>query len=150
MAAVIIEEFSKGLGIIYLISKQRKILDKNTGLIIGALVGLAFAITENGVYFASYVDQRDVNSLTQVAFLRYLISTTAHIVYSGFFGYFWGLFLKEKKPNSALACLLIPIGIHFIFNLLLGTPFSLLSIIIIFLSLIMLIKFFIKNRRNAN
>lgn len=150
LVAVIIEELSKGLGIIYLISRKKNNLNPNVGIIMGILVGLAFAITENGVYFSTYVKKETLGPLLQITLLRYIISTTAHVVYSGFFGYFWGMFIKEKKINYSLLALIASIGIHFLFNSLLDTAFSVFGILFVIIGLVILIKIFVKNRKYAS
>jgi len=80
--------------------------------------------------------------LITVVFLRFVLSTSAHIIYSGLFGAFLvemiiakGFFHKTFKLFLALA---IPIGIHTLYNVLVVTEYGAFSVPLIFLGFILL------------
>lgn len=144
----IIEEFSKGLGIIISIySKKFKI--HNDGIVYGALIGLAFAVTENGVYFANALHDPETGSLSSVIILRFLLSTTAHIIYSGFLGKFLADSVlatnRLGKITTFFLAFAIPITTHTIFNFLLSTSLSWMISIIIAFGIFLLWYFYSEN-----
>ncbi len=118
-----IEELSKLIGVLIALRK-RKIKNPNDGLIFGIIVGLAFAVTENGVYFTSAVQLNKIAEFSSVVAFRFILSTSAHIIYSGLAGLF---LVKAKFANGfqkikfvGLA-ILFPILIHATFNFLIGS-----------------------------
>lgn len=134
----VIEEFSKSLVIVWAIIRK-KVFSLKDGLLLGVLTGLSFAVTENGIYFVRFFSGEG-NSLSgnfwQVVFLRFIFSTSAHIIYSGLAGYFLAQFIlkknREEKIRSLLKAVSIPIFIHAIFNFLLETKFSWLIFLLVF------------------
>ena len=133
----IIEELSKGLGVILALrsfskSKRASLLKINPGLLAGVIVGVAFGVTENGVYFANNFDSQTSGSMAQIIILRFVLSTSAHIIYTGLFGAFLveAIVVKNfagKALRIALA-FLIPVGIHTGFNVLVSGEYGVLSI----------------------
>ena len=143
----LVEEFSKGLGIFFIAKKKLGQFAGN-GILIGIFVGLAFAITENGVYFSNLIkSQSDI--LWQIVLLRFIISTTAHIVYSGLMGYFIQkiIFAKNAKFFFVLGAGVIPFLIHFLFNYFLEIDYSWLSVLIIFVGIFFLFNFHTKDKQ---
>lgn len=138
----VIEEFSKSLVIIWSIIRK-KVFSLKNGLLLGILAGLSFAVTENGIYFARFFSDEG-NSLSgnfwQVVFLRFIFSTSAHIIYSGLAGYFLAQFVLKKdwkeKIKSLSEVVSIPIFIHTAFNFFLETKFSWLIFLVVFGGLI--------------
>lgn len=129
-----IEEFSKGIAILIAVfSKKFKI--HNDGLIFGGLVGLAFAVTENGVYFASALSGETASGVSSIVILRFFLSTTAHIIYSGVVGKYLAdarlATNKEEKIKYGALAFFLPTSIHTVFNLLLSTKFNMLVVVII-------------------
>ncbi len=126
----LVEEGSKGVGIalsLWSISKSKRAskLKINPGALAGVVVGLAFGVTENGVYFANnFVGQTITNSLVSIILLRFILSTSAHIMYSGLFGAFLVDILVAKtfwRKILAFGGLLLPIIIHMTFDILVTT-----------------------------
>ena len=137
----LIEEFSKGLVLLWAVTKK-KIFSLQDGLLLGVLAGLAFAVTENGIYFVrSFANQPDLLSgnFWQVVFLRFIFSTSAHIIYSGLGGFFLAQFLAEndwsEKIKALLKGIFFPIAIHTGFNFLLETSFGWLIFLIVLIGL---------------
>lgn len=141
LPVALIEESSKSLVIFWAIAKK-KILTLQNGLLLGVLAGLAFAVTENGIYFARFFNQGS-NSLSgefwQVVFLRFIFSTSAHVVYSGLCGFFLAEFIKRSTWKGKLGALLkagaIPVAVHTTFNFLLETSFGWLIFLVVFVGL---------------
>lgn len=146
IAAAAIEEVSKGLGILYLCFKKRGTFTGG-GIIIGILTGLSFAVTENGVYFATAINSQ-MENFFQVVLLRFILSTTAHIVYSGLMGYYLYRLLSkpEQKIKSLGGALIVPFLVHLVFNFLLGTAASWAVILIIFAGVFVLFKLYQKEK----
>jgi RsiW-degrading membrane proteinase PrsW (M82 family) len=84
---------------------------------------LAFATLENANYFLKIIYEENYFTLAPVMFLRFFISTTGHIVYTGTTGYFLGLarFNPIKEKEFIKRGLALAIGIHALFNFLLFT-----------------------------
>lgn len=119
-----IEELSKLIGIVIALGR-RKVKSINDGLIFGIIVGLAFAVTENGVYFSSAVQLGEEVDFGSVVALRFFLSTSAHIIYSGVAGMFLAkarLAKGAKRFKFAFCALSFPILIHALFNFLLVGP----------------------------
>jgi len=126
----IVEEGSKGLGIILSlrsfshsprVSKWRI----NPGTVAGVIVGLAFGVTENGVYFANnFATQGGSELIVSIIIMRFLLSTSAHMIYSGLLGMFLVDFLVAKNFKGKIIALLgisLPVIIHTTFNILVTT-----------------------------
>lgn len=133
----IIEELSKGLGVILALrsfsrSKRASLLKINPGLLAGIIVGLAFGVTENGVYFANNFDNQSNNSMAQIIILRFVLSTFAHIIYTGLFGAFLVEAMVVRnlagKVLKIMLAFVIPIGIHTGFNILVSGEYGVLSV----------------------
>lgn len=140
-----IEEFSKGAGILYTIYSD-KFMSRKDGLIFGIVIGLAFAVTENGIYFANLMRDQSVAAMYPVVIMRFLLSTSAHIVYSGIMGKYLadavmggGLF---KKSFSLIAGIVFPVIVHCSFNFLLSTSFPSIIVVIIVLGMYVLWSFY--------
>lgn len=146
-----IEELSKLIGIL-IVFGRRSLRTANDGLIFGLVVGLAFAVTENGVYFATAVQSREVLDFGSIVALRCILSTSAHVIYSGIAGLFLAktkLARGVKKLYFFLLTICFPILIHTIFNFLLGGPRGISSAIIatiIAIGLLMLWNEYQENR----
>lgn len=143
----IIEELSKGMGVILALrsfskSKRASLLRINPGLLAGIIVGLAFGVTENGVYFANNFGSQTGDNMAQIIILRFVLSTSAHIIYTGLFG----TFLVEammarnfgKKMFKIFLAFLVPVGIHTGFNILVSGEYGVLSVPLIVLGIVLL------------
>jgi RsiW-degrading membrane proteinase PrsW (M82 family) len=140
----IIEELTKGLGVILALrafakSKRASLIKINPGLLAGVIVGLAFGVTENGVYFANNFNMQDSSNMAQIIILRFVLSTSAHIIYTGLFGAFLVESIVNKKRSikifkMALA-VWIPVGIHTGFNILVSGEYGILSVPLIVLGM---------------
>ncbi len=133
----IIEELSKGAGVILSLrsfakSKRASLLKINPGLLAGVVVGLAFGVTENGVYFANNFENQTSDSMAQIIILRFILSTSAHIIYTGLFGTFLveAIVVKDKfrKIFKMMLAFLVPVSIHTGFNILVSGEYGVLSV----------------------
>jgi RsiW-degrading membrane proteinase PrsW (M82 family) len=144
----VVEEFSKGVGIILSLrsfsrSRRASELKINPGLIVGVIVGLAFGVTENGVYFANnFVSQSSGGTLASIIIMRFILSTSAHMIYSGLLGVFLVDYIVAKSlRRKALSFLglFIPIIIHMTFDILVTTDgLGVLSIPLLIVGLVIL------------
>ncbi len=136
-----VEEVLKGL--VTLVALLRGRFLRSKGLVIGITVGLAFAVTENGVYFASEISEKGVSNLVlQTIFLRFILSTSAHLIYSGTMGFLLSLAFRTgrifyKVSVFALA-LILPLLFHCGFNFALTTGYAFLAPLLIAVGLLLL------------
>jgi len=142
--AAMIEEVSKGLGMLFLFLKRKRTSSRE-GILIGIFVGLFFAMTENGIYFSTMLNNQ-ADSFIQIAILRFVLSTTAHVIYSGIMGWLlYKLFIDSTNKKLIFLFLLpLPFLLHLSFNLLLGTPFGWITILFIFGGVVFLYKIYQK------
>ncbi|MGO2112273.1 MAG: PrsW family intramembrane metalloprotease [Pseudoclavibacter sp.] len=83
--APIIEEVTKGVGILVVLALARREFNGPVdGFIYGALIGAGFAFTENIVYFANAGDTGV--SLIWVLVVRCILSPFAHVLFTGLIG----------------------------------------------------------------
>jgi RsiW-degrading membrane proteinase PrsW (M82 family) len=141
----LIEEFSKGIGVVVSVfSNKLKIY--NDGLMFGILIGLAFAVTENGVYFANALNSRTIAEVWPIVVLRFLLSTSAHVIYTGLMGKYLADGLIGRNYFAYLKAIFIPVGVHLGFNYLLGTQASWLVVVIIFAGMYLLWYYYHLNK----
>lgn len=141
----VIEEASKGVGILYSIYSD-KFLSKKDGLVFGIVIGLAFAVTENGIYFASLLADQGLSNVLPVVIMRFLLSTSAHVIYSGIMGRYLADGIMEyrltKKIYLITLAVFFPVIIHCSFNFILSTSFPFLIVFIIVFGMYILWSFY--------
>lgn len=118
-----VEELSKYLGFKFAAYKNPNFTKVADGIFFGIIIGLAFATLENANYFLKIISEENYLTLLPVMLLRFSISTTGHIVYTGTLGYFLGLarFNPIKEKLFIRKGLILAISIHALFNFLLLT-----------------------------
>ncbi|MCK9282452.1 MAG: PrsW family intramembrane metalloprotease [Melioribacteraceae bacterium] len=135
-----VEEFSKGLFLIYSIN-NKKFDNLTDGLVYGGAIGLGFGMTENFLYFITYGDT--LNSWATLVIIRSGFSAVTHLLSTASFGAMIGLakfsskFFKFTLP---IVGFMIAIFIHAIWNFsvsfeftyFFGFLFIIISIIIFF------------------
>lgn len=137
--------------------RSKKIDQVFDGLVIGVAIGLGFATFENTLYFLSLFEVGSYNTLVFVFFLRFLISTLAHISFGGIMGALIakGTFDFYTAGKYFVPAFFIPWFVHGLFDLLLGINFGLYAILILTPSIITLVywtqrrEFFIIHRRDG-
>jgi RsiW-degrading membrane proteinase PrsW (M82 family) len=124
LTAPFTEEILKGIGVvlIYLIAR-REIDDVLDGFVYGAMVGLAFAVTEDVFYFVNQFGG-EVGGVLQGFFVRVVASGLyGHVLDTGLFGIGVAYFVSRRGQTSlgrrlAIAALFILAGMfaHFLWN----------------------------------
>lgn len=107
-----IEEFSKWLIIFILILGHVEFDDPYDGILYGAAVSLGFATVENILYLLSF----GLNT----AFLRALLPVSSHALFGVVMGYYFGkskFSLKDNSKQYLFISLIIPVSLHFSYNL---------------------------------
>jgi len=101
------------------------------GLVLGIAVGLGFATVENTIYFFGLLQNGHFNTLLFVFFLRFLISTLAHLSFAGVMGTLLArsMLSMYRSRTYLLQAFFIPWIGHGLFDLLLSLNFSLYAIL---------------------
>ena len=119
--ASLLEEFVKGIVIFWGISKKTNKKKISVGMIIGIIVGLSFAVAENGIYFGTQIDSSGMKNIVSIIISRTIFSSAGHMIFSGLSGFFMAkFFFCEKrflKFTYFFLALIIPVLIHFLFNI---------------------------------
>jgi RsiW-degrading membrane proteinase PrsW (M82 family) len=90
--APIVEEFSKGLGVLLLFWVFRRQFDGPVdGLVYGATVAVGFAFTENIQYFGLALRNSDLSAVSETFLLRAILSPFAHVMFTSCTGIVLGL-----------------------------------------------------------
>lgn len=138
--------------------KRSKTIDQVfDGLLIGVAVGLGFATLENALYFNNLLGEQQFDTLVFVFFLRFIISTLAHISFAGIMGTLIarGVFHMFRPKDYLLPAFLIPWFLHGLFDLMLGTGFGLYAVILLLPALLTLVlwttkrEFYIVHRKDG-
>lgn len=125
------------------------------GLVIGLAAGLGFATLENTIYFLNLIQQGNFDTLIFVFFLRFIISTLAHISFGGIMGALIarGVFSIYHPRRYLLQAFFVPWFIHGLFDLLLSINLSIYAVLLLVTPLWVLIswvnrrEFFVINRQ---
>ena len=111
------------------------------GLVLGLVVGLGFATLENTLYFFRLFSTGMFDTLVFVFFLRFLVSTLAHISFGGIMGVLLarGMFAIYGRGWLYLQAFAVSWFIHGLFNLLLGINQTVYAILLLLPPLLVLI-----------
>ena len=126
---------------------RSKIVDQVfDGMVLGIATGIGFATLENTLYFLNLLSQGHVETLVFVFILRFLISTLAHIIFSGLMGAMlaravFHIYKKQKSGAFTLA-FFISWFIHGLYDLLLGLNQAVYSVLILLPPLLILVAWF--------
>ena len=140
------------------ITYSRKTIDQVfDGLIIGVAVGVGFATLENTLYFLSLFRDGSYETLVFVFFLRFLISTLAHISFSGMMGVLLARnqfeFLSGRRYGAW--AFFIPWLLHGLFDWMLAVQLGAYSVLILLPALLTLMfwsglpEMFVIHRKNG-
>lgn len=114
-----IEELGKFFGIWFVVRKRQG-LAINDYIKIGFAAGLGFAAMENAIYIYRLLGPYGVNYELVVAtlILRFFLSTSAHILYTGFLGYYYGLYKTNlfKSRTKLIFGIIFVIILHGAFD----------------------------------
>ncbi|WP_396659550.1 PrsW family intramembrane metalloprotease [Microbacterium sp.] len=107
--APILEEITKGIGVLLLFLFARRFFDGPVdGLVYGGLVGAGFAFTENIQYFGQALAAGGFDALGESLFLRGLLSPFVHVIATGLTGLALGL--AARRGLSRGGCLAWGLG----------------------------------------
>ena len=151
----VIEEGLRFLALYFWYRRSRAVDQVFDGLVIGLAAGLGFATLENTIYFLNLIQQGNFDTLIFVFFLRFVISTLAHISFGGIMGALIarGIFSIYRPRRYFLQAFFITWFIHGLFNLLLSINLSLYAVMLLAPALWILItwsnrrEFFVINRQ---
>lgn len=112
------------------------------GLLIGVAIGLGFSTLENTLYFKDLLHGQDYDTLVFVFFLRFLISTLAHISFSGIMGALiaQGTFHMFQSRTYMILAFFVPWLLHGLFDLLLGVGHGLYAVLVLIPALLTLMS----------
>lgn len=118
------------------------------GIKSGIILGLGFGLIENFFYFFVFLKQIfrfDWYNVVNLFLIRFLVPTLLHSIYGGIMGYFIVLarFYKIFQTNFLKKSFFIPLFIHSFFNYFIFTPFNLINIILLIVSLLFLLKWYL-------
>ncbi len=122
---------------------------------IGLAAGLGFATLENTIYFLNLIQQGNFDTLIFVFFLRFAISTLAHISFGGIMGALLarGLFSVYRPKRQLFQAFALPWLVHGLFDLLLSINLSMYAVILLLPPLFIMIfwssrrDYFVINRQ---
>ncbi|MEX2246583.1 MAG: PrsW family glutamic-type intramembrane protease [Dehalococcoidia bacterium] len=109
--APLIEEFSKGLGVRFLI---RSITTRSQAFVLGAAAGAAFGFLEAMLYVLAFVGEDE--SRWWEGMLVRGGSTSLHVFATGLVGLAWWYWAIGKRPRRALALFAIAVAAHGMWN----------------------------------
>ncbi len=128
-----IEEGFKWLAVFFIGSKSPKFTRIIDGVKYGVAVALGFASAENALYLFSSLRVLDINSFVSTFLLRFAVSTLAHIMYSGIFGYYIGRaqFQRYGRVKLYAIGLLLAIATHGLFDFVLFSNVGFYAILLL-------------------
>lgn len=145
-----VEEFFKFSVIGLAVKKKPKYLNQIIdGIKFGVVVGLGFAVVENGIYFYQPIVEEQNLALLKLILLRLFVSTLAHSLYTGIMGYYFGLarFYKLYGRHFLIEGFFFAVFIHAIFNFFLLANLGAFSIAVLIIMLLLMFKWY-QDRRN--
>lgn len=140
-----IEEMLKFLAIALVVKKKPEYIDQIIdGIKAGVVVGLGFAVIENGFYFYQPLFNGEAAFLLKIFLIRFFISTLAHSLYTGIIGYYFSLsrFYRLHSQYLIRKGIFIAIIMHGIFNFLLLVNLGFFSIAILIVLLWLMVKWY--------
>ena len=145
-----VEEFLKFSLLFFFIKRFPKHLNQIIdGIKFGIVVGLGFAVLENGVYFYPHLISGETATLLKIFFLRFFVATLGHSLYTGVLGYYVGLghFYRLYRGKFIRNGLILAILIHGLFNFFLFVNIGFYSVILVIVSLLFMVKWY-RDRKN--
>ncbi len=137
-----IEEGLRYVGMRLWMRRSKKINQVFDGLLIGVGVGLGFSTLENTLYFHDLLNSQQYDTLVFVFFLRFIISTLAHVCFAGLMGTLMaqGTLQMFRSNKFFIPAFVIPWMLHGLFDLLLGIGYGFYAICILIAALLVLIS----------
>lgn len=110
ISAPLVEESAKGVLVLIVLMVTRKHIDGMLdGLVLGALVGLGFAMTENIMYFGQAYDDGGASTVGALFVVRSLINGLGHAVWTSFTGAAIG-WARDRHGRGLLRAIVPVIG----------------------------------------
>lgn len=142
LIVAVIEEGLRYGAMRFWMKRSRTIDQVFDGLLIGVAIGLGFSTLENTLYFKDLLHGQDYDTLVFVFFLRFLISTLAHVSFSGIMGVLIakGTFQMFRSRSYMILAFSIPWLLHGLFDLLLSVGHGLYAILVLIPALLTLVS----------
>jgi protease PrsW len=137
-----IEESLRYIVLYVWLRRSREIDQVFDGLVVGIAIGIGFATIENTLYFLDLIVRSNFDTLVFVFFLRFLISTLAHISFGGLMGALvaQGVFQLFYPRRYLLLAFLVPWFLHGLYDLLLGIDQSVYAVLLLVPLLMVLVS----------
>lgn len=157
LIVAVVEEGLRYIALRFWIWRSRVIDQVTDGLLVGVAMGLGFATLENTIYFLGLFKDGSYDTLVFVFFLRFVVSTIAHISFGGLMGTLLarGLFNIYQASKYTIPAFFIPWFLHGLYDLLLGIDQSFYAVLLLLPALITVIRwgnkreFFALHRKNG-
>lgn len=128
------------------------------GLLVGVASGLGFATLENTIYFLHLFQDGSYDTLVFVFFLRFMVSTLAHISFGGLMGTLLarGRFHIYNARQFTVPAFFIPWFLHGLYDLLLGINQSFYAVLLLLPALVVVTMwaarrdFFVVHRKDGH
>lgn len=121
--APVVEESTKGLGLLILMLAARKYVDGPVdGIVYGMTIAAGFAFTENILYFGRFFSETSGSaaSLAVIFTMRGVLSPFAHAMFTGTLGLIMGLAARRWSPGLVVGAFLVGLApamlLHNIWN----------------------------------
>lgn len=112
MSAPVVEEFTKGLGLIVLLIGFRKYLDDILdGIVFAGVIALGFATVENVLYYGGAVGNAGFGGLALLFVMRGILSPFAHVTFTSMTGIGVGI---SRESHNKFVRIAAPIGGYFV------------------------------------
>lgn len=106
-SAPIVEEGSKGIGVVLLLIFFRRYFDDILdGIVFAGVIALGFATVENVLYYGRAVGAGDAGSVAVLVFLRGVLSPFAHVTFTSMTGIGCGI---SRESHNKIVKILMPI-----------------------------------------
>lgn len=142
-----IEEGVRYLALVPWLRRSAAIDQVFDGLLVGIATGLGFATVENTIYFFHLFTEGSFNTLVFVFFLRFMVSTLAHISFGGLMGALLarGIFAIYRPRILYWYAFILPWFLHGLYDWLLAVDQVLYAVLVLLAPLVVLIIW--SNRR---
>lgn len=154
LIVALIEEGLRYLFLLGVLRFNRRIDQVFDGLVVGLAAGLGFATLENTIYFFDLFSAGNFDTLVFVFFLRFLVSTLAHISFGGIMGALMaqGFFSIYRRRIFLVQAFFVTWFLHGLYDWLLGVNQTVYAVLLLVGPLLVLIlwsnraEFFAINR----
>lgn len=157
LVVALIEEGLRYVALMVWFRRSRAIDQIFDGLIVGIAAGLGFATLENTIYFFGLFATGSFDTLVFVFFLRFMVSTLAHISFGGLMGALLarGLFSIYRPRLQYWYAFILPWFLHGLYDWLLAVNLVLYAVLTLLAPLIVIIiwsnkrEFLVINREGS-